>query len=89
MHPEMYLNHIDLDSSGRAQSLLGVRYAYANLKLNLVVNLNQNPTKYIPGTNKTMATKGSKTIPITGSTDKCTITATSIVTLDRKSLPPI
>lgn len=53
----------------------------------LVLNLDQTPTKYIPGTNKTMALKGSKTVPIFGSTDKRMITATFTTSLDGKFLP--
>ena len=36
-----------------------------NIPTSLVMNLDQTPTKFIPGTNKTMALKGSKTVPFT------------------------
>ena len=54
----------------------------------LVMNLDQTPTKFVPCINKTMALKGSKTVPIAGSTDKRTITATFTITLDGQFLPP-
>lgn len=43
-------------------------------------NLDQTPTEYVPGNNKTMAFKGLKSLPMFGSTDKQMITATFIVT---------
>ena len=36
----------------------------------LVINLDQTPSKFVPGCNKTLAEKGSKTVSIAGSTDK-------------------
>ena len=42
----------------------------------LVLSLDQTPSKYTPVLNKTMALKGSKTVPIKGSTEKRMITAT-------------
>ena len=53
----------------------------------LVLNLDQMPSKYIPVLNKTMAPKGSKTVPIKGSTEKRMITATFTITLDGHFLP--
>ena len=53
----------------------------------LVVNVDQTPSKYIPVLNKTMATKGSKTVPIKLSTEKGMITATFTITLDGHFLP--
>ena len=50
-------------------------------------NLDQTPTKYVPGSNKTMALKGSNNVPITRSTDKRMITATFMITLNGKFLP--
>ena len=58
-----------------------------NVKCSLVINLNQTQTKYIPGTNKTMLTKVSKTIYIRGSTDECKIPATFTTILNGKFLP--
>ena len=58
-----------------------------NIPLSLVLNLDQTPTKFIPGSNKTLALKGSKNVPICGSTDKRMITATFTITLDGKFLP--
>ena len=53
-----------------------------DIPLSLALNLDQTPSKYIPVSNKTMATKGSKIVPIKGSTDKRMITATFTITLD-------
>ena len=53
----------------------------------IVLNLDQTPSKYIPVLNKTMAPKGSKTVPIKGSTEKRRITATFTITLDGHFLP--
>ena len=53
----------------------------------LVLSLDQTPSKYRPVLNKTMALKGSKTVPIKGSTEKRMITATFTITLDDHFLP--
>ena len=58
-----------------------------NIPHSLVLNLDQTPTKYVPTSNKTMAPKGSKTVPIKGSTDKRSITATFTITLEGHFLP--
>ena len=43
----------------------------------LVINLDQTPSKYVPGCYKTLAPKGVKNVSIAGSTVKRTITATT------------
>lgn len=53
----------------------------------MVLNLDQTPSKYVPTSNKTMAKQGSKTVPIKGSTDKRSITATFTITLEGHFLP--
>ena len=53
----------------------------------LVINLDQTPSKYAPGCNKTLAPKGVKNVSITGSTDKRTITATFSIIMDGQFLP--
>ena len=53
----------------------------------LVLNLDQVTLKYIPVLNKTMAPKGSKTVPTKESTEKRVITATFTITLDGPLLP--
>ena len=53
----------------------------------LVINLDQTPSKFVPGCNKTLAPRGSKSVAIKGSTDKRTITATFSITMDGKFLP--
>ena len=53
----------------------------------LVLSLDQTPSKYTPVLNKAMALKGSKTVPIKGSTEKRMITATFTITLDGHFLP--
>ena len=53
----------------------------------MVINLDQTPSKFVPGCNKTLAKKGCKSVPIAGSTDKCMITATFSITLTGEFLP--
>ena len=53
----------------------------------LVINLDQTPSKYVPGCNKTLAPKGVKNVSIARSTDKRTITATFSITMDGQFLP--
>ena len=53
----------------------------------VVVNLDQTPSKYVPGCNKTPAPKGIKSVSVAGSTDNRTITATFSITMDGKFLP--
>ena len=53
----------------------------------LVINLDQTPSKFVPGCNKTLAPRKSKSVAIKGSTDKRTITATFSITIDGKFLP--
>ena len=53
----------------------------------LVINLDQTPTKYVPGCRKTLAPKGAKSVSIAGSTDKRTITSTFSITMDGQFLP--
>ena len=52
----------------------------------LVINLDQTPSKYVPGCNKTLAPKGAKSVSIEGSTEKRTITATFSITMVFKSI---
>ena len=59
-----------------------------NILPSLVLNLDQTPSKYVPVSNKTLAMKGAKTVPIKGSNDKRMITLTFTITLDGKFLPP-
>ena len=53
----------------------------------MVINLDQTPSKYVPCCNKTLATKGIKSVSDVGSTDKRTITATFSITMDGTFLP--
>ena len=53
----------------------------------MVINLDQTPSKYVPGYNKTLAPKGIKSVSVSGSTDNRTITATFSITIDGKFLP--
>ena len=53
----------------------------------MVINLDQIPSKYVPGYNKTLAPKGIKSVSVAGSTDKRTITATFNITMDSKFSP--
>ena len=53
----------------------------------MIINLDQTPSKFVPGCNKTLAQKGCKSVPIAGSTDKRMITATFSITLTGEFLP--
>ena len=53
----------------------------------MVINLDQTPSKFVPGCNKTLAKKGCKSVPIASSTDKPMITATFSITLTGEFLP--
>ena len=52
-----------------------------------ITNLDQTPSKYVPGCNKTLTPKGIKTISVAGSSDKRAITAKFSITTDGKFLP--
>ena len=58
-----------------------------NIPKSMVINLDQTPSKYLPGCNKTLALKRIKSDSVAGSTDKGTITATFNITMDGKFLP--
>ena len=51
-----------------------------------IINLDQAPTKYVPVGWTTLAKKNSKTVPIKGSSDKRTITATFAILLQEDFL---
>ena len=48
----------------------------------LVINLDQTVSKFVPGSNSTLAQAGSSNVPIIGMLDKRMITATFAITLD-------
>ena len=58
-----------------------------DIPLSLALNLDQTPSKHIPVSNKTITGKGSKNVSIKGFTDKCMITATFTIILDKHFLP--
>ena len=53
----------------------------------LVLNLNQTPSEHISCSRYTMEAEGAKSVAIYGASDKRTITATFIITLDGLFLP--
>ncbi len=53
----------------------------------LVINLDQTPSKYVPGSRSTLAKEGSKNVPIAGGSDKRMITLTFATTLSGVFLP--
>ena len=53
----------------------------------LILNLDQTPSRIVPGRNYTMAAKGSTNVTIAGANDKRTITATFTITLSGEFLP--
>ena len=58
-----------------------------NIPPSLIINLDQTPTKFVPGSNSTLAKTGSNNVPIIGMSDKRMITATFAITLDGTFLP--
>ena len=58
-----------------------------NIPPSLIINLDQTPSKFVPGSKSTLAKKGSNNIPIIGMSDKRTITATFAITLSGTFLP--
>ena len=57
-----------------------------NIPPSIVLNLDQTSSKYVPVSNKTLAPKGAKTVPIKGLNDKKIITATFTIAFDDKFL---
>ena len=53
----------------------------------LIINADQTPSKYVPVGQSTLAEKNVKDVPISGSADKRSITATFAETLDDSFLP--
>ena len=53
----------------------------------MLINQDQTPSKYVPGCNKTLASKGIKSVSVAGSTYQKTITATFSITMDGRLLP--
>ena len=53
----------------------------------MINSLDQTPSKFVLGCNKTLAKKGCKSVLITGSTDQQMITATFSITLTGEFLP--
>ena len=53
----------------------------------LILNLDQTPTKFVPGSSRTQAKIGSDSVPIAGSNDKRMITATFTITMGGVFLP--
>ena len=58
-----------------------------NIPPSLTMNLDQTPSKFVPGSKATQAKIGSTTIPIAGSTEKKDITLTFVTALDGAFLP--
>ena len=57
-----------------------------NVPESLILNLDQTPSKLIQTSRHTLAKGGSKDIPLAGSSDKRTITATFVISLSGKFL---
>ena len=53
----------------------------------MILNLDQTPSKFVPSSNTTLAPRGTKSIPVTGSSDKRAITATFTIIHDGDFLP--
>ena len=53
----------------------------------LIINFDQNPSKYVQVSSMTMAKRGETNVPIAGASDKRSITATFSITFHNKFLP--
>ena len=53
----------------------------------MILNLDQTPSKVVPSSNTTLPPPGTMSIPVTGSSDKRTITATFTISHDGDFLP--
>ena len=53
----------------------------------MILNLDQTPSKFVSSSNATLAPRGTKSIPVTGSSDKKAITATFTISHDGDFLP--
>ena len=58
-----------------------------NIPHSMVINLDQTPTKFVPGSSHTLANVGSTNVPVAGANDIRMITATFAVTLSGRFLP--
>ena len=58
-----------------------------NIPHSMVINLDQTPTNFVPGSSHTLAKVGSTNVPVAGANDKRMITATFAVTLSGSFLP--
>ena len=58
-----------------------------NIPPSLTMNLDQTPSKFVPGSKATQAKIGTTTVPIVGSTDKKAITLTFVIALNGAFLP--
>ena len=63
------------------------KYKENQIPPSLVINLDQTPSMYVPGCNKTLAEKGNKTASIACSTDKRMIMTTFSIILSGNFLP--
>ena len=53
----------------------------------MILNLDQTPSKFVPSSNTTLAPRSTKSIPVTGSSDKRAIAATFTISHDGDFLP--
>ena len=53
----------------------------------MILNIDQTPSKFVPSLNTTLAPCGTKSIPVTGSSDKRAITVTFTISHDGDFLP--
>ena len=78
MYTEFRLEFLkDIDHKVRAYSI----------PKSLIINIDQTPSSYVSVGKQTMASKGSKSVAITGLTDKRNITLTFSITFSGKFLP--
>ena len=58
-----------------------------NIPDELIININQTPSEYVPTSSVTMAEKNLKPVSKQGADDKCAITLTLATTLSGDMLP--
>lgn len=66
--------------------ILDIKTKY-NIPAELILNSDQTPSSYVSVGNKTMAARGSKSVPIKGLTDKRNITLNFVISLSGEFLP--
>ena len=79
---------VEIPEGARKEAeLLYIHIEKYKIPHSLIMNLDQTPLKYIPAMDHTMAKQNSKSVSISGSSDKHSITGTFTITLNGHFLP--